>query len=125
MTTVDNDAMFAADVAEYASKQTYSFGLWTVELIRNVDGIWCGYVCVPDGIPDWFCEDMLAKVPHGGITFRSLNKVGFHCGHPSIDYVPQSKVGAMYRNHDFALAECFKLATELQRVIGNQKNQVL
>jgi len=104
--------------------------------VRNLSGVWCGYVGVPEGHPDFGkkYDDIYMSV-HGGLTYSghvrdtpedTLNAevwwIGFDCGH-CYDYSPVMAVqmpgifdDTTYRDLAFVRSETERLADQLQEL---------
>jgi hypothetical protein len=104
--------------------------------VRNLSGVWCGYVGVPKEHPGFGkkYDDMYMSV-HGGLTYSghirdtredTLNAdvwwIGFDCNHYD-DYSPVMAIqmpgmfnNAMYRDLAFVRAETERLADQLQEL---------
>lgn len=80
---------------------------------------WCGYVEIPDGFPEVDAEMVLDV--HGGITFggkiEDVECLGFDCHHAgdaTLGGDPEfAHPGDVYRDQDFVIAECERLATQM------------
>lgn len=92
------------------------------EAAKSGLGTWCGYVTVEPGHPDYgrdYAEVELDHDPHGGLTFSGESDdgwvLGFDCAHWG-DYVPAIPLGGgEYRDIDFIVSECAKLARDLEK----------
>lgn len=94
--------------------KTFRSNGFDCEIIKQPGGFLCGYVIISRGHP-WFEThyDDVNAVVHGGLTYSGYGgddrwRVGFDCGHLSMDIVPSSPVNfpdAVYRDVNYVVGE--------------------
>ena len=120
----------APDADENERQWNSRVGLACMALRHSTIGHWCGYVAVPAGHAlygktDSEVYDSVEIDVHGGLTYASDHSprskpdgfwwVGFDCAHAG-DLAPalgNSFSGDVYRDIDFVVAECERLAAQL------------
>ena len=109
---------------------------YIVEIDRQPDHTWNGYVSVPQGHPAYFHHadhPMIKAIPvHGGITMAAGNKFGFDCNHGMTDinpkhptqHITEERLRAIgmppptYKNFAFAQKHVMKLFFALRGLEG-------
>src|SRR3972149_5576228 len=91
------------------------------EIKRNFMWIYCGYVYLPEGHPDFHKSTFALEseiVVHGDLTFGSKGKFGFDCGH-SEDLIPIDKT----IGYIFPYEKHYWTFEEVKREIENMARQ--
>lgn len=102
MSDIDKKLWPAGPWHDEPDKDSFMYRDYFIELIRNFQGSWCGYVRIHKKDHPWYSKsymDIDEVDVHGGLTFSDKNDdgdwiIGFDCSH-FMDLVPLDTLSVM------------------------------